>query len=231
MKVRSIIFDLDDVLYDSTTFSQHARLAGLRAIQRYYKHLPIEKLERDMAAILAKKGSNHPKLFNDILKANAISESDPNFYFAVADAIKCYHDRKYDQNEFQPFSDTKETLLELYRRGIKLGIITNGLPEKQCDKIIRLGLKEFFRPEYVIISQSIGYEKPCPKIYKIALERMDVEAKETAYCDDRAEHVEGAILVGMIGVRMLKGKYSKEYDRVRADFVIQQLSELLDIFE
>ncbi|HET7230531.1 MAG TPA: HAD-IA family hydrolase [Longimicrobium sp.] len=90
---------------------------------------------------------------------------------------------------------TAETLDELKRRGYRLGVISNadGTVEALLEDI---GLRPHF--EFVIDSTAVGVEKPDPRIFRMALERMGVEPHEAVYVGDLYEiDVVGARAVGM----------------------------------
>ncbi|HET7463014.1 MAG TPA: HAD-IA family hydrolase [Longimicrobium sp.] len=90
---------------------------------------------------------------------------------------------------------TDEVLEELKRRGYRLGVISNadGTVEGLLET---LGLRRHF--EFVIDSGAVGVEKPDPRIFRMALERMGVEPHEAAYVGDLYEiDVVGARAAGM----------------------------------
>ncbi len=79
------------------------------------------------------------------------------------------------------FEDVIETMAELQRRGLRLGIISNFAPTLKsilADK----GILDFFEP--VIVSTEVGLEKPDPAIFRLALERAGLEAADVLYVGD-----------------------------------------------
>ena len=90
---------------------------------------------------------------------------------------------------------TEEVLDELKRRGHRLGVISNadGTVEALLED---LGLRRHF--EFVIDSGSVGVEKPNPRIFRMALERMGIEPGDAVYVGDLYEiDVVGARGAGM----------------------------------
>ena len=90
---------------------------------------------------------------------------------------------------------TVETLEELRRRGYRLGVISNadGRVEALLDS---MGLLPHF--EFVIDSGTVGVEKPDPRIFRMALERMGVQPHEAVYVGDVYEiDIVGARAAGM----------------------------------
>ena len=90
---------------------------------------------------------------------------------------------------------TDDVLRELKRRGYRLGVISNadGTVERLLDDMGLLGHFEF-----VIDSTSVGVEKPDPRIFRMALERMGIEPHEAVYVGDVYEiDVAGARAAGI----------------------------------
>jgi putative hydrolase of the HAD superfamily len=90
---------------------------------------------------------------------------------------------------------TAETLDELKRRGYRLGVVSNA--DGRVETFLEdAGLRSHF--ELVIDSGTVGVEKPDPRIFRMALERMGIEPHEAVYVGDIYEiDVVGARAAGM----------------------------------
>ena len=90
---------------------------------------------------------------------------------------------------------TGEALDELRRLGYRLGVVSNG--EGRVEALLdEVGLLPRF--DLVIDSGVVGLEKPDPRIFRMALERMGVEPHEAAHVGDIYEiDVLGARAAGM----------------------------------
>ncbi|MFZ5850950.1 MAG: HAD family hydrolase [Actinomycetota bacterium] len=53
----------------------------------------------------------------------------------------------------------------------------------------------------VVISGEVGLRKPEPEIYRLAAERLRLAPEECVFVDDLTVNVQGAVAVGMVGVR------------------------------
>lgn len=118
---------------------------------------------------------------------------------------------------------TVETLEELRRRGYRLGVISNadGRAEEALDAA---GLRPHF--ELVIDSGLVGVEKPDPRIFHLAAERMGIDPEDAVYVGDIYEiDVQGARAAGMrpILIDPLWKREDLDCDRIRA------LHDLLDL--
>ncbi len=95
-----------------------------------------------------------------------------------------------------PMLHAYAVLDELRSRGVKLGIVTNGWVEAQTQTLRGLDLPR--RVDDVVISRAVGLSKPDPRIYRLALERLGVEASACWFVGDSPRNdVWGAQQVGM----------------------------------
>ncbi len=88
---------------------------------------------------------------------------------------------------------------ELHRRGIRLGVITNGDAEFQRVKMHRLGLTDRF--EHVVASGAVGITKPDRRIFELACSLFDAPVGDVLYVGDRLlTDAVGAADAGLTGV-------------------------------
>jgi putative hydrolase of the HAD superfamily len=91
-----------------------------------------------------------------------------------------------------------ETLpvLDELKKHYKLALITNGAIDIQRDKIEGSNLSDFFDP--IIISGQVGSGKPNPKLFQMALEHLAVKPEETVMIGDSlSRDIGGARAVGI----------------------------------
>jgi epoxide hydrolase-like predicted phosphatase len=62
-----------------------------------------------------------------------------------------------------------------------------------------LGIGDCF--DEIIVSARVGLRKPDPRIYRLALQRLKVEAHQAVFVDDMLVNVEGAVAVGLHAIR------------------------------
>ena len=179
--------------------------------------IDLKKGYEDLMRIVKRYGSNYSEHFNRFLEEK-LGYVDYKF---LASGVIAYHNTKFAY--IRPFDDTVPTLIKLVKRKKKLGIVTNGVPVKQWEKILRLGLEHFF--EFVIISSEVKYEKPSPKIYEIALERLDLPPEEALMVDNKIEDLKGAKNVGMKTVLIARVKDAEYAPKIK------KLSEILNFVD
>jgi HAD superfamily hydrolase (TIGR01549 family) len=76
---------------------------------------------------------------------------------------------------------TFEALERLKSAGLKLAIVSNADGRVESDAR-RFGLASFF--DVIVDSQVVGVEKPDPRIFRVALERLGARADEAMYVGD-----------------------------------------------
>jgi len=81
--------------------------------------------------------------------------------------------------------DALEVVKELYERGHKLVMLTNGFEEVQHIKVERCGLSPYF--ESVLTSDALGIKKPDVGIFNLALKKSNSTAKDAVMLGDSLE--------------------------------------------
>lgn len=81
-----------------------------------------------------------------------------------------------------PWCDGAREALDALRARYRLGMITNGLPDVQWEKINRTGIAPLF--EAIIVSGEVGYGKPDLRIYQDAMSRLQVAPGECLMVGD-----------------------------------------------
>jgi len=221
--IRGVLFDLDDTLYNSSSFATRARKEALRAMIDAGLDSTEEDAQKVLNKIIEQKGSNYGMHFNDLVKA-IMGNYDPKI---VTMGIITYHNVKFAL--LRPYSDTIKTLVDLKSMGLTLGILTDGVTIKQWEKLIRLGIHPFF--DEVVTSEEYGLGKPNVEFFNYGLKKIKLKPEEVIYVGDRVDKdIMPAKSVGMHTIRILQGKYSETPDEV-SDYKIKSISELSKIIE
>jgi putative hydrolase of the HAD superfamily len=84
--------------------------------------------------------------------------------------------------EVELYADVEETLTLLRQRGLKVGIVTNGLDGDLREILRRVGLNGYFDIE--VTSNLVGKMKPHRRIFMHALEDLGVEPEEAIHIGD-----------------------------------------------
>ncbi len=129
-----------------------------------------------------------------------------------------------------------ELLHELKRRNYKLALVADGRPGTYTNVLRQHAVHELF--DVFAISEEVGVEKPDPRMFKAALDALDIESKDydrTVMVGNRLDRdVRGANDLGMVSVRIdWSGRYIDEPadDSEIPDFTIHMPLELMDVLE
>ena len=133
-----------------------------------------------------------------------------------------------------PHDDVKPTLLELKRRGYKLGIIANTITETEIpDWMCHDQVSDCFQT--VILSSKVRLRKPDPAIYLLASRCIGTVPENCAYVGDNpVRDVEGAVDAGYGSMILYEDAGTADREgklpTVKPDYRIKAIRELLDLF-
>lgn len=103
-----------------------------------------------------------------------------------------------EHQHFILYDDARETLVELARRGLKIGLISNS---HRCLTSFQTHFELEGLVSTTVSSSQLGYLKPHPEIFRAALKQMGVEAARSVMVGDSVTHdIAGARAVGMRGI-------------------------------
>jgi len=130
--------------------------------------------------------------------------------------------------------DAKQVVVELTRRGYRLGILSNTITEREIPEWLEEdGLSQYFPT--VVLSSIFGHRKPGPEIFWEAARQTGVEPAQAAYvADNPSRDVLGSRRAGF-GMMIIMGEPDALAKKDltgenKPDLIIRTLSELLDIF-
>ena len=213
MKVSAVLFDLDGTLHDrAETIRRY--LAG--HVRRF--DLPHGYAER--WTVLDDFGYRSKAEVFPQLVAEFGLKHDPQVL------LDDFGDHAWVDCQLMPYS--YEVLTELRRRGLRLGLVTNGWSEKQRQCMAGLGLADAF--DTVVISREVGCSKPEPRIYTLALEQLGVQADQTLFVGDSPiNDVLGSQQSGMKAALFPGGHALPAH--IQPDYLLQDLRGVLGIVE
>lgn len=199
---RVVLFDLDDSLFDH----KFSRMKGLAALQEKFSELnavSLEELEKehetllsaDYDRVLDRKGSIFDRTTQRIRKLCELHGL--TFDLEESKAVANVYTAEYVKNR-QAVPGSKELLTTLKKSAV-LGVVSNGLLNSQIEKLRVCQVAESL--DFIVISEAVGYKKPCKEIFELALKRADVKASEAVYVGDSWSYdVLPSVNVGMKAV-------------------------------
>jgi putative hydrolase of the HAD superfamily len=124
------------------------------------------------------------------------------------------------------FPEVLSVLSEI-RNDYRLGLITNGAPDIQRDKIAGAGIESLF--EHIIVSGEVNVGKPQREIFLIAIERFRANTMNCTMVGDSINRdIGGAKNAGIHSIWV--NRYGQENGReIQPDYTIDNLLELPEI--
>ena len=128
---------------------------------------------------------------HDIARFAGVSEPPR----AAFERLRVYHDT---MNLWERVITGTEAALKTLAARYRLGVVSNANGTVR-NKLERVGLGHFF--ETVVDSAEEGIEKPDPRLFRVALDRLGVRAEDTAYVGDIFKvDVVGARAAGLLPI-------------------------------
>jgi len=120
------------------------------------------------------------------------------------------------------FADAKKVLPLLRARGLKIGVITNGLSSDVNEILPKVNLQNFF--DIIVVIDTLKKMKPDPDVFLYALEKLKTTAANTIFVGDELEaDYEGARRTGLTA-------YLIDRDDKIQDENVNRISSLDDLF-
>lgn len=209
--IKAVVFDLDDTLIPEIEYVK----SGFMAVARCFGDITL--------------GDKLYNLFcedkKDVYQRAGFDSTE------CQKAIEVYRKHK---PQIKLEGEVITLLDQLKHKGYKLGIITDGRPEGQRNKIEALQLDKWM--DYIIITDELGgetFRKPNPYAYEIMRKRLGVEFSEMMYVGDnpRKDFYIGSIHP-VCTVRLMSGNigmYGEEsyYEDIKENIRISKLRELV----
>lgn len=215
MKIKHILFDIDDTLLPTTEFAERARKNAIIAMIRMGLNEKPEKLYKLLLKIINEKGSNYSHHFDELCKKLKIKKHKSKY---VAAAVMAYHSTKHS---ILPYPSVPRILLYL-RDKYKLYIASDGNSVKQWDKLIRLGIALYF--EDIFISEDIKVRKST-KFFEKLLLKLKAKPQECLMVGDRIDS--DVLYPKKLGIKTIRLKSGKQASlRSKADLEIKNFYEL-----
>jgi len=227
--VTTILFDLDDTLFDhagtaraalAATATGRAALQGVLVEELYgsYSELLEELHAQVMSGRISYLEARQQRF------ARLLAPYEPAATAAESRQLAEHYYGHYQQLR-RPVAGAL-VLLQALKPGYKLGIVTNNRLAEQQEKLRYLGMSELV--DALITSEEVGVPKPDPRIYQVALERLGAEAAQTVMVGDNwTADVVGALAVGIRPVWLNRIGASRPLSHVAEITSLEPLAEVM----
>lgn len=237
-KIKVLIFDLDNTLIN---YGGVTRRAWEISVHKAMSNYPLPCKEKELVDQIIS--------INDALWENEAQRPHGNFSFyelrkhivsSAFEQLSITHAEcleflvvnysYYKQEAIYVFEDVPVTLQKLRERGYHIALLTNGDSFTQREKLKRFAMEPMFDKIFIDGEQGVG--KPDRKAYENVWNAFHVLPEETCMIGD---HYLWEVIApkeyGMYAIWVNRGNLGiKEKEEQKADAIIEQMQELLQIF-
>jgi len=217
------VFDLDNTLTDFMRMKEAAIEAAIAGMIDAGLRMNRSEVRRRVQAVYDERGLEFQRVFDEMLERE-FGEVDPK---VLASGIVAY--RRARASELVLYPHAHMTLLELAKRGIRLGVVSDAPRFQVWLRLCSLGLQHLF--DAVVTFDDTGERKPAAAPFREVLRRLGVEPVESLMIGDWAERdVVGAKSLGMTTVF---ARYGDTFDTKEsgADHDVDDILELVGIVD
>lgn len=184
-KYKCVLIDLDDTLYDyksaheiaiSEVFQKQIIFKDFKEFKKNYRE------NRDLTTReLSPLATCRSRYLAFLKMAEEKSLSSP---FVIADKLDTLYWSFLIQN-IKPFPDALDFLKFLKQKNIPVAIVSDMTTKIQIEKINKLGVSNLIN--FLVTSEDVGVEKPHPKIFETAMQKLNMSPKECIMIGDSFE--------------------------------------------
>ena len=221
--IRAIVFDLDNTLTDFMKMKSDAVNAAIDGMIDAGLKLPRDAVRSRIDAIYKEQGMEYQQVFDTLLESE-LGHIDPKI---LASGIIAY--RRARESALVLYPHVQMTLLELVKRGIRLGVVSDAPQAQAWLRLSSLNLQHVF--DAVVTFDDTREFKPSPAPFQEVLRRLGVPPGEALMIGDwPARDMVGARTLGM---HTVFARYGDTFDTQEsgADFEVDDAFELIAIVD
>jgi putative hydrolase of the HAD superfamily len=224
--ITTVIFDLDDTLYDEIEYCR----SGLKAVAEFVGGQPGMPLARQLFDAFWKQFNegNRTKIFNAALDSLAVPYTDG----FISELVQVYREHK---PVITLPTDSRDVLDKLKTK-YTLALLTDGFLPAQRLKAEALGIEKYFK--CIIYTEQLGREfwKPSPAGFENIIRTLNAKSENTVYvADDEKKDFISPNKLGFLTIRIIRraGIHTEPSGEVNAAarYVIRGISRLPDLLD
>ncbi len=220
--IKAVIFDLDNTLIDFMKMKRLSCEAAMDAMISAGLNISKQKGMKILFELYSKYGLEYQRIFQKFLK-KVIGRVD---YKIMASGIVAY--RRVKEGLLYPYPNVVPVLNELKKK-YKLAILSDAPKIQAWIRLVAMGIQDNF--DIVITYDETRKKKPDPKPFLYILKKLKLKPEECVMVGDSLKR--DIAPAKKLGFKTVFAKYggSKEKARVKPDFVINNIKDLLKILK
>tara|TARA_S200000501_G_scaffold174369_1_gene164104 strand:- start:624 stop:1289 length:666 start_codon:yes stop_codon:yes gene_type:complete len=178
--IKAIIFDAYGTLFDVNSAAENCKDKIGDKWERFANYWRITQLEYSWLRSLMKKHKDFWQITEDSLdKSMKNFQINPAMKNELLDLYKI----------LSTFSEVKEVLTELKKKGYKLAILSNGTPDLLNELVKSNDLEKIFDDLFSI--EQVGIYKPDSKVYDMPIKKYGIKKNEVLFLSANTWDVSG----------------------------------------
>jgi HAD superfamily hydrolase (TIGR01549 family) len=229
--IKAVLFDLDDTLFDRNKAVEKTLVSMASEFPHLFSGLDISKILRvfvasdDIAMLEYKAGASieESRLVRNRIFLKTLGRDEK-----YAEALNDFYVKIYPT--FREFVPGARETIEKLAKSVKLGVITNGSPDVQYQKLENLGVKHLMG--CIIVSEELGIRKPDVKIFQKADDCLKEKPGDIMFVGDSYDaDIAGAKNAGLKACWFNPNGIPRPRVDIVPDFEIKSLSQIPDLIE
>jgi putative hydrolase of the HAD superfamily len=233
MRPTAVLFDLDDTILDDSGCVERSWTDACEECCPKDDRARVREAIRDVADWFWNDPERHRTGRLDMkaarrqvaaLALRQAGHDDDALAGAIATAYARHRDARISL-----FPDALDTLRWFRAMGCALALLTNGSQRTQRMKIARFNLEPLF--DAILVEGELGFGKPDPRVFLLALDRLQRSPSEVWMVGDHLEwDVAAAQALGIHAVWVdAPAKGLPEGSAIRPDRIVRSIAELRDV--
>ena len=223
--MKTLVFDLDDTLYDMTQPFKKA----------YAKYLSQYNLDVDELFVLNHHYSDaiFPKVMSGEMSVDECGAyrikralEDYDIYLTQEEAMAFQLEYRYNQGHIT-LSETVKEMLTYVKEHAQLALYTNGVSDHQWKKLAVINLEQWMDKSCMFVSGDIGYAKPDVKGYELIESKMNAKKEELYFVGDSISmDMAGAKGSGWNMIFVNRRNHDLSTSKYQPDFIVNNEEEM-----
>ncbi|WP_066189807.1 MULTISPECIES: HAD family hydrolase [Gracilibacillus] len=183
--MQTIIFDVDDTLYDQLQPFRHAVQQIIPESFQQHEIIDLYKKSREYSDAVFEQHIRGEITALD-LQIYRIQKACDDFSISLTREQATAFQQCYlrEQQNIKLFPEMECLLDQLYQSEISLAVLTNGEYHHQMMKVAQLNVTKWIPESHLFISGQIGYSKPNVQAFQYVEDKMNLVKGQTLYIGD-----------------------------------------------